>query len=99
MTDTITVYTLIIKCTDQIYHICPNIKPKWTMHFNFLTTCFLSSTDFFSNLLFQQNSFRNTIRVPDSLDPDQAPCPMVPNCLQKLSADDTGWQELKFFIT
>ena len=31
-----------------------------------------------------KNSFRNTIRVSNSLDPD-----MVPNCLHKISADDT----------
>ena len=35
---------------------------------------FLSSADFFSSseLLFSKNSFRNTIRDSNSLDPDQA---------------------------
>ena len=32
---------------------------------------FLSSADFFSNLKFSENSFRNTIRVSNSLDLDQ----------------------------
>ena len=35
-------------------------------------------------------SFRNTIRLSNSLVPDQACCPpyLGPNCLQRLSADD-----------
>ena len=56
---------------------------------------FLSSADFFPNndqLL--KFSFRNTTRVSNSLDPDQAR-PFVgpdldPNCLQRLSVDDTS---------
>ena len=47
----------------------------------------LSSADFF-----QKNTFRNTIRVPNGLDPDQDLCTngpdLGPNCLQRLSADD-----------
>ena len=46
---------------------------------------FLSSADFFQNQLFLNNSFRNTIRVSNSLDSDH----LGPNCLQRLSADDT----------
>ena len=53
---------------------------------------FLSPADFFQNHLFQ-NSFKNTIRVSNSLDPDQVGHfvwpDLVPNCLQKVSADDT----------
>ena len=45
---------------------------------------------------FLKNSFRNTIRVSNSLDPDEAQhfveCDLGPNCLQTLSADDTGKQ-------
>ena len=39
-----------------------------------LCTChaFLSSADFFQDQFFFKNSFRNTIRVSSSLDPDQA---------------------------
>ena len=48
---------------------------------------------FFSKSTFLKNSFRNTIRVSNSLDPDQARHlvgpDLGPNCLQKLSADDT----------
>ena len=52
----------------------------------------LSSTDYFSNLTFSDNSFRNTIRVSNNLDPDQerhnvGPY-LGPNYLQKLSADN-----------
>ena len=40
-----------------------------------------------------KNSFRNTIRMSNSLDPDQAQWSVKPylgpNCLQKLSVDDT----------
>ena len=53
---------------------------------------FLSSSDFFK-INFFENSFRNTIRVSINFDPDQAQRFIVPdldpNCLQKLSADET----------
>ena len=42
---------------------------------------------------FSKNSFRNTIRVSNSLDPHQARWfvgpDLGPNCLQKLSANET----------
>ena len=54
---------------------------------------FLSSAEFFSKLTFSKYSFRNTIKVSNSLDPDQVRQnvgpDLVPNCLQKISADDT----------
>ena len=54
--------------------------------------CFMSSADFLKFILFQKNYFRNTIRVSNSLDPDQARHIVGPflntNCLQRLSADD-----------
>ena len=47
---------------------------------------FLSYADFFKNQLFSKNSFRNTISVSNSLDPEQAGHfvgPVLdPNCLQ-----------------
>ena len=47
---------------------------------------------FFQNQLFRKKSLTNTIRVLNSLDPDQARHfvgpDLGPNCLQKLSADD-----------
>ena len=50
---------------------------------------------FFQNQVFQNN----TVRVSDSLDPDQAQQfvgpDLVPNCLQKLSVDDTRMQRVK----
>ena len=52
----------------------------------------LLSADFFSNLTFSKNSFRNTIRLSNRLDPDQDRQNVGPdlgtNCLHKLSADD-----------
>ena len=57
---------------------------------------FLSSAAFFSKLTFSQNSFRNTIRVSNGLDPDQDQYfvgpDLGPNCLQSLSADDISRQ-------
>ena len=54
----------------------------------------LLSADFF-----KKNSFRNTIRVSNSLDPDQAQhcvgLDLGLNYLQRLSADDTGIQRVK----
>ena len=47
----------------------------------------------FSKSTFSINSFRNTIRLSNSFDPDQAQLSvgpdLVPDCLQKLSVDDT----------
>ena len=55
--------------------------------------------DFFQNQLFGKNSFRNTIRMSNSLDPDQARQnvrpDLGPNCLQRLSADDTSRLRVK----
>ena len=54
--------------------------------------CFFVVCGFFFKLNFSKKYFRNTIRVSNSLDPDQAresfgPV-MGPNCVQRLSADD-----------
>ena len=58
----------------------------------------LSSADSFSKSTFSKNYFRNTIRVSNSLDPDQARhfvgSDLSPNCLQKVSADDTSRQRV-----
>ena len=52
---------------------------------------FMSSADFFQNKLFK-NYFRTTIRVSNSLNPDQdrhsVGPDLDPNCLKRLSADD-----------
>ena len=43
------------------------------------------------SLFFSKKSFGNIRRVPSSLDPDYACGPdLGPNCLQRLSADDTS---------
>ena len=59
---------------------------------------FLSSADFFSKSTFSRNSFRNTIRLSNSLDPDLAGRLIGPdlglNCLQRLSADGTRRQRM-----
>ena len=59
----------------------------------------LSSADFFPKSSFSKISFRNTIRVTNSLDPDQARHfvgpDLGPNCLQRLSADDSTRQRVK----
>ena len=69
---------------------------------------FLSYGDFFFfsffKLSFSKKSFRNTIRVSNSLDPDQARHfvgpDLGPNCLQRLSAEDKSrhnrGKELKY---
>ena len=59
----------------------------------------LSSADFFKSA-FLKNSFTNTIGVSNSLEPDQARQyvgpDLGPDCLQRLSADDTGRQRAHF---
>ena len=56
----------------------------------------LSSADYFFSKSCLNNSFRNTIRVSNSLDPVQARNfvgpDLGPNRLQRLSADDTSKQ-------
>ena len=55
----------------------------------FFTDCLV----FFKINFYEKNSFRNTIRMPNSLDQDQARQnvgpDLSPNCLQRLSAVDT----------
>ena len=62
----------------------------------------LSSADFFSKLIFSENSFANTIRVSNILDPDQSRHfvgpNLGPNCLQKLPADGASRQRVMFSV-
>ena len=64
-------------------------------NFSYIYFCRLPFS-FKINLL--KNSFRNTIRMSNSLDPDQARrfigSDLGPNCLPRLSADDTGRQRV-----
>ena len=57
---------------------------------DFLCLFFFVVCVFFSKSTFLKNSLRNTIRVSNSSDPDDSP-----NCLQRLSADDTRRQRVK----
>ena len=54
---------------------------------------------FFSKTNFSKNSFRNSVRVSNKLDPYQARryvgSDLGPNCLQMLSADGTSRQRVK----
>ena len=55
-------------------------------------SCFFVVRVLFLKLTFSKKSFRNTIMVSNSLDPDQARHfvgpDLGPNCLQRLSAED-----------
>ena len=60
---------------------------------------FLSSAEvFFFKINSLKKSFRNTIRMSNSLDPDQARRfvgpDLGPNCLPRFSPDDTGRQRI-----
>ena len=68
----------------------PDLDPNCLQRLSADNTCRYL---FFQNQLFE-NSFRNTIRVSDSSDENQAQLfvrpDLSPNCLQRLSADDTS---------
>ena len=61
-------------------------------------SCFFVVCLFFSKSTFLKNSFRNTIRMANSLDPDQARHfigpDLGPNCLQRLSADEANFSDM-----
>ena len=67
------------------------------MHFS----CFLSSAHFFQNQLFEQ-LIQECHQSVNSLDLDQARLfvgpDLGPNCLHRLSADDTSKQRVKLYI-
>ena len=64
--------------------------------FAFFVVC-----QFFSKSTFLKNSFGNTIKVSTSVDPDQTvhfdEPDLGPNCLQRLSADDTTCSKVSVF--
>ena len=64
---------------------------------NFFNDFLLSADFFYLKLTFSKNYFRNTIRVSNSLNPDQARHfvgpDLGPNSLQRLSANDTSMQK------
>ena len=91
-------FSLKIKANDNIFHtICCLIGTLKATSLHLLENfvCFSLSAD----QLFRKNNVRNTIRVSNSLVSDQAQqsawSDLGPNCLQRLSADDTSRQEVK----
>ena len=92
-----------------MYYMINNLnidfKKKNSDSFLFLTPCLLgnfSCCRLFSKLTFSKNSFTNSIRVSNGLDPYQDRCSvgpdLVPNCLQRLPADDTCRQRVNSFL-
>ena len=83
-------------CKNSLKRKLNVLRLKSLAYWEFLHA-FLSSADFFfQKSTFSKNYFRNTIKVPNSLDTDRAwrfvgPDP-GPNCLQSLSTDDTSRQ-------
>ena len=76
------------------YSLMPLLeKVFWVILF-----AFLLSADFFFQTNFFENYFRNTIRVSNILDPEQAwhlvEHDFGPNCLQRLSTDNTRRQKV-----
>ena len=77
---------------DERVSYCLKFFLNFDMLCNFFIPLFLSA-DFF-RMKVVKNSSKNTVRVSNYLDPDQAlhsVCPdLCPNCFQRLSADDKG---------
>ena len=75
----------------------------WLRHCNCNLHAFNAVCRFFSKSTFLNNSFRITISVSNSLGPDQvlfvARPDLSPNCLQKLSAENTSWAKRYFCIS
>ena len=79
-----------------IFKLGINLAKGWSA----LTNCMLGNFScfgchlllFFSEIFFSKKSFRTTLRVSNSLNPDQDRCfvgpHLGPNCSQMLSADD-----------
>ena len=73
------------------------IQDKLTLCLLFNFSCVFVFCRFFSKSTFSKNYIKNTIRVSYSLDPIQADFvgpELGPNCLQRLSAEDTRKQRM-----
>ena len=74
---------------NYIVRLSSNMKNPWLAELCKLgnLACFLVDYQFFSKSIFLKNSFRNTIIISNSLDPDQAGQnvgpDLGPNCLQR----------------
>ena len=82
----------IHRSKEQIFHvwICIHLFNSLPTAYFYLLFCRLL---IFFKIIFFERFFRNSIGVSNSLDPDQARHAvgsyLGPNCLQRLSADDT----------
>ena len=68
----------VVTCSSNSLH-----AGKFSYFFCYLLIIFSKST-------FSKDAFKNTIRVSNSLDKHFVMLDLGPNCLQRLSADDTG---------
>ena len=85
---------------------CSSIKKNFSYIFSFnalhavLFSIVLVCCWFFSKLAFWKNSFRNTIKVSTSFNPDQirhfVGSDLCPNSLQKYSEDNTSEQRVNY---
>ena len=84
---------LTISSFKCMYHVCWTfcLLPYWVFFMLFPFVCW-----FCFKINFSKNSFRNTIRVSNALDPDQAGYfvwpDLGPNCVQRLSTDYPSWR-------
>ena len=97
-------------CCPVLSGSCIHLSFKYYAAISFNSLCLLGNffmlfavCRFFSKSAFTKNSFRNTIRVSNSLDQDQARHfvrrDLGPNCLQRLPPDDTTQVGKEMFIT
>ena len=76
--------------------LCSDTYTDLTLCLLGIFSCFFCRLLIFSKSNFSKNSFRNTISVSDRMDPDQSQRfvyvgpDLGPNCLQRLSADNTS---------
>ena len=89
----------ITKWLSETQRMCNKMYPVWlfqsinSLHvgkFILISCCMMFFFSFKLTFFFSKNSFRNTVRVSNSLHPDQSP-----NSLQKLSAEGTARQRFK----
>ena len=83
---------MLFECVTFIQTLKASITCHNSASWDFFFHSFLSSSDFFQNQHFEKN-LSGITPMSNSLDPDQVRYfvgpDLGPNCLQKLSADDT----------
>ena len=84
---------VIETCKTRTFALAKFDSGSWVIFHTYFVVCWI-----FSKSAFLKISFRNTTWVSNSLDPDQAGQnvgpDLGPNCLQRLSADNTIWQRV-----